>query len=139
MDKEKRNKQIIKMHEAGKRNPEIAKKFNTTPQNVSYILRSHGHGKARGPYNQALPKEAFEREIRIRKDAALSTIARLNQMQLDQEVYDLIEVLIRQVADFAGLQKQKERVENILLFKGYDYDEDYKCNRPDERRNGNGR
>ena len=123
MDRQKRNKQIIKLHEEGKSNPEIARKFNITPQNVSYILRCNGHGKKRGPYTQALPKEAFEREIRIRKDAALSTIARLNQLQLDQNVYDLIEVLVRQVADYAALQKQKERVENIVLFKGYDYDE----------------
>lgn len=126
MDRQKRNKQIVKMHEAGHSNREIADKFQTTPQNVSYILRNHGYGKHRGKYHEELPREALDREIRLKKDAALSTVARLNSMNLDQEAYDLIEVLVSQVADYAGLKIKKERAEDILLFKGFDWDEKHR-------------
>lgn len=127
MDKKKRNEKIVKMHKAGHGNREIAEKFGMSPQNVYYVLKINGCGQYKGKYNEEPFKEALDKEIQKKKDAALSTVARLNSMNLNQEAYDLIEVLVSQVADYAGLKMKKERAEDILLFKGYDYDERHRC------------
>ncbi len=123
MDRKKRDKEVIKMHKAGHSNREIADKLEMSPQNVSYVLRSNGYGTYKCKYDSAL-----DTEIQLKKDAALSTVARLNSMNLNQEAYDLIEVLISQVADYAGLKMKKERAEDILLFKGHDWDEKHRRN-----------